>query len=212
MRAARLAFAAFALLAGAGCIGLFEPETPVPPSTGSSSVEVNYTTPSLLLQTLADAIAAKGQGNGPTAYRDAFAIFDRDGVDFVATFDPEVEAQYLSERGVPPPVWTRDLEEGFYAELATERPEGYLLSWSDPFGEDELQDNQVLIHRKYQLRVVDEEFNAQERIATGIAHLRMIRVGGNRWTITEWDDEVDPEVGATPEDPDELSFGKRRLQ
>jgi hypothetical protein len=193
----------------AGCIGLFRPATAQSPDqSGGTNIILDYSDPAATLETMALGIAAKGLGNGKAAYIGALADSMVDnGISFYATFDPQVSAQYPG--GVP--TWNLSLEKNFYSEFVVLRTDGYLLRWSDadaPGDEIDLLAGEAELYRKYVVFTVTEDGETLDRLAIGIAHLFYKRIG-TRWAIVLWEDQVDP--AADPDDPDDLSMGKRRL-
>lgn len=191
-----------------GCIGLFRPATAQSPEQSDAvNIILDYSDPASTLATMALGIAAKGLGNGKAAYIGAFADSLVDGVPFYATFDPQVAAQH--QGGVP--IWNLSLEKNFYSEFVVLRTDGYLLRWSDaeaPGDEIDLLTGEAELYRKYDVFTVTEDGETLDRLAVGIAHLFFKRIAA-RWAIVRWEDQIDP--AADPDDPDDLSMGKRRL-
>jgi hypothetical protein len=192
-----------------GCIGLFEPAVPQPPETsGNVNIVRDYRDPISTLGTMAAGIAAKGLGNGKAAYVGAFADSTVDGVPFYATFDPAVAARYPTV-----PTWNLGLESNFYSDFVGLRSDGYTMRWTEasaPGDEIDLLNGEAEIYRRYEVFTVAEDGSTLGRIAVGIAHLFYKRFG-SRWAIVRWEDQVDPNVGVEPADPDELSLSARRL-
>ncbi len=200
-------------LALPGC-HLFRPAEPPPPS--GDSVVQDYSTPGRLLNTIADAIADKGPA-GQTAYANAFA--ESTGTTtraFYAFHFPAVVDNWraVSQREPPNP-WDLALERNFYSYLVgVYETYDYTFVWdrdgSSP--NDEIDDaaGTALLHRFYTLVASSESTSEQKVIAVGYADLYLYRTSG-QWAIYRWEDRIDPSVGVTPSDPDELSLGARRL-
>jgi hypothetical protein len=211
-RAALPVALALGLMVG-GC-DLFRPEVPPPPS-GNAVVE-DFASPTRLLSTLADAVANKGP-SGQTAYANAFAESTAATTRaFYAFHWPAVVDNWrqLSQREPPNP-WDLTLERNFYSYLVgVYETFDYTLVWDRDPGSpnDEIDDaaGTALLHRQYQLVASSTTTAEQKRIAVGFADLYLYRDTG-RWFLYRWEDRIDPAIGVTPDDPDELSMGARRL-
>lgn len=204
-------WAALLVLALAGC-DTFRPETAQPPIAPRCDAEVSedYSDPDGVLQTIADAIAAKDCGNGMTAYAGAFADSSVDQVPFYALFAPEL-VLLRQQAGLGVPVWNRTLERGFYRRFVSQYPDGYLMEWT-PSGEgdDFPTPGEAILRRRYQVwSVVEGEI--QSSIAVGYADLTLRSVTDTRWAIVQWADRIDPAVGVDPADPGLRSMGEWRL-
>jgi hypothetical protein len=199
----------------AGCRNLFRPATPqAPTGSGAGTLHGDYSDPNATLSTLALAIAAKGLPS-PTAknvYSAGFADPIADGVGFTATFDPEVARAYEAQGHVVP-TWNLELENDFYTAFVARRTEAYKLRWTnyEAHGNDVLDTNDALLHRKYEVFLLDANGVSVGQIAVGIADLTFKRFG-SRWAITVWDDQVDQTVGVNPDNTELRSFSYRRLE
>jgi hypothetical protein len=163
---------------------------------------------------MAAAVAIKGLGNGKTAYGGCFADAIGDGVGFSAAFDPEVARAYEAQ-GRQVPTWTLDLEKDFYTSFVALRTPAYLMRWTvyEQHGNDEIDsvNGLAVLHRKYEVFLLDASNTTVGQIAVGITDLSFQRIG-SRWAITSWVDLVDPAVGANPANSDLRSFSYRRLE
>lgn len=209
-----LAGLAFGLCA-AGCTNPFEPAKP--PAALSGGVVEDYSTPAKLLQTIADAMAAKS--NGASAYIDAFADSAGSGdlYGFHAFHDQAVINLYNQTPGHSAPAdWNKTLERQFFSYfMGAEHPTfSFALVWDkDPDQPNDVPDDgsgTTLLHRRYALEAALN--NVQETIIIGRCDLYLYK-NGPRWFIYRWQDRVEPSVGPTPAvNKDELSWGERRLE
>ncbi len=200
----------------ASCTNPFRPADPPPPS-GNAVVE-NFATPAAVLETIADAIRNKGP-SGQTAYANAFAESTATRLTsraFYAFHFPAVVANWrtISQREPPSP-WDLTLERNFYNYLVgVYETFDYTFVWERDSGSpnDEIDDasGTALLHRKYTLVASSESTLEVKVIAIGFVDLFLYKDSG-RWAIYRWQDRIDPQVGVTPVDPDELSMGARRL-
>jgi hypothetical protein len=85
----------------------------------------------------------------------------------------------------------------------------WLPDVAHPYDET-LDDDHQILHRRYEVRALLQN-QAPLLIAVGYADLYFTRVSGTRWALTRWQDRVDPDVGAQPADPEQQTFGSRRL-
>jgi hypothetical protein len=201
---------ALVLLAGLlpGC-NLFKPAEPET-GGGGSAIIANYSTPDSCLFYMRLGIEAKGS-NGQEAYLGALADTTQDAVGFHAFFDPAVWSAYT---GPKPQDWDLDHERQFYGAFVQVRPDPYVMQWlvDEYHPHDEIvDDDHHILHRQYLVHALVEETGESLLIAVGYADLYFTRVSASRWALTRWDDRVDPEVGAQPEDPLQQTFGMRRL-
>ena len=193
-----------------GCLDLFKPATPAPPTaTGGVLVPTNYGTPDKTLATMAAAMANKNatNGNGADAWIGAFANPATDNLTPVFVFDPGV----LVDLGITDPAWNLTLERNFYVKLPLLDTHAYYLTWAPwaPCGNDEdLPDGTAIRPRTYRLYTVDGSGNTLGTMALGIAKLTFKQVG-TRWVITQWVDLADP--AADPSDNNQVCFSRRRL-
>lgn len=196
------------------CTNPFRPAEPPPPS-GAAVVE-NFVTPAALLETLASAIANKGP-SGQAAYANAFAestsLTTRA---FYAFHFPAVVDNWraISQREPPNP-WDLTLERNFYSYLVSVyETYDYTFVWerdaTSPSDDIDDAAGTALLHRYYRLFATSESTVETKVIAVGYADLYLYNSGG-RWYLYRWQDRIDPQVGVTPSDPDELSMGARRL-
>ncbi len=215
LTALRLTLCGLALAGlAASCSNPFRPAEPPPPSGGA--VVENFATPNALLETIADAIANKGP-SGQTAYANALA--ESTGVStraFYAFHFPAVVSNWrtISQREPPNP-WDLTLERNFYNYLVgVYETFDYTFIWDRDFGSpnDDIDDasGTALLHRYYTLVASSESTLETKVIAVGYADLHLYKAEG-RWFLYRWEDRIDPLVGVTPSDPDELSMGARRL-
>ena len=195
-----------------GCIGLFRPDKPEPPSQGSGGIELDYSSHEHTLATLARGIAAKGP-NGQAAYLRAFADPTTDQVSLTVVFDPEVTRRFEGGNGQVP-TWNLDYERNFYSSLLRVSSYGYYMVWdfNAPAGSDDISSDGALLHRKYHVYTVDAQGSAIGVVAVGLADLTLKKVAPSRWAIVRWEDRVDPSVGIDPSDHGALSFSARRLE
>lgn len=215
VRAMRFVIVALLLAAPlGGCTNPFTPAVPEKPS-GTAVIE-NFNTPEALLTTLAAAIAARGV-SGRLAYYDALAdSTDATRFAFRAFHAPAAVEAWHVDTHLDPPTWVRrPYEELFYDHLAELYPSfTYNFVWSpdnlssDPGPE---VDGLVTLRRHYTLIATSTDGAIEKIIAIGYADLLMQKAGG-RYYLYRWEDRIDPEFGARPTDPDNLSMGARRLE
>lgn len=196
--------AAWAWLA-AGC-DLFKPAAPEPPA--GDVLIGDYSDPEATLETIADAIAAKGQLDGLNVYLQGFLDPATDGRSFSAEFDPATVSEYQGQGGTVP-AWGRSEESNFYVRVSSLDNDRRLLTWSESqlLGNpsEPPTDSVVVLNRRYELFRVTPQ-NSLVHIAYGHAILRIVRIGP-RWAIQRWTDREDP---APPGDVP--SYGMLRLQ
>ena len=214
-RAARLRAASAALAAGvlaavlaSGC-RLFQPAMPELPSAG---VYVpRYNDPDTVLASMAAGIALKAQGFA--AYSGALAdTQDTEGERraFRAFFDPAVLAVMPT---TPPPIggWQLAHEQQFYSYFVRVFNDPYVMQWTPDVQHPDVtvDESHKILYRHYQVQV--QAASDTFTIAIGYADLYFVKKSPNKWAITRWDDRVDPAVGAQPADPNQQTFGARRL-
>jgi hypothetical protein len=206
----------FAIALGvlAGC-NLFRPAVSPSPEVSpcSSQVQIDQRDPEAVLQTVAEAVDAKGCGSATEAYLSAFADSVNDHVAFHATFADEVIA-LRQQAGLPVPVWNLEAERAFLAKFVTLYDTGYRLTWSQDSSRTDdinLQTGEATLHRRYDIEQVENE-ETTGWIAAGYADLSMRRVDDERWVIVLWADRIDVRIGAAPADPGRRSIGAWRLE
>lgn len=203
---------ALALVALAGC-DTFRPQAAEPPIAPPCDADVaeDYSDPEGVLETIAEAIAAKDCGNGFQAYVAAFADSARDGVPFYALFADELVTLRI-QAGLSVPVWNLPLERDFYRDFVRLYDEGYVMFWSDTGeGDDFPTPGEAILRRRYEVWA-EEDGELLASIAVGYADISLRAVTETRWAIIRWADRIDPEVGVDPADPGQRSFGEWRLE
>jgi len=197
---------ALALLALSGCHNPFMPAEAQPPATDTGTIQVatDYATREGTLTTIAEAIFAKAQGNGQSAYLGAFADTSVDEFGFTVVFDPDVFAE-RTQAGKTIPIWNRSYESAFYRYLFTiaspTSEAQYSLKWTSD-GVDDVDEGAgvATLYRQYEVKKDDDT------IAFGHATLTMRRTAPtSRWLITHWEDHVDAAYGPDPP-PDKAGF------
>lgn len=215
-QACTLAALALALTTLGGCRNPFTPADPEPPAAGG--VVENFSTPARLLDTISDAIADKGQTGGSAAYANAFADSTQSSERAFYAFHwpAAIDAWRAVSQRDPPNPWNLRLERAFYDYLVGYRPTAsYTMTWNDdPTSEsDDIEGTTpgfALIHRRYILFTSVSETDVTV-IAVGYADIYLYKANG-RWFIYRWQDRVDPEIGVSPADTEQLSMGARRLE
>jgi hypothetical protein len=188
-----------------GCRGLFAPAIPEPP-TGKPIVP-HYETVEATLRTMKLAIAAKGQG--ASAWLGAF---DEQG--YHQDFDDRDVSVFEGAGGVAPKDWGYSQEQNFYLSFIEVRPSDAYVAIFDSVEVDPDPPptaTQALIHRHYRVLANAPDGNSTLIIAIGKADLTFTESSG-RWLITRWADRVDSTVTEHPDDPWQLTFGRRRLE
>ncbi len=204
-----------AALLAAGCHNPFAPATPEPPSDSGNTINisVNYSNVDAVLNTLVQAISARGHGNGPDAYIDSFADSSQNEQPPLAIgFDPDVVADRI-QAGKAPPDWTRDKELVFYRYLSTLSPSStdtYDLTFAkyDSAPADITTGSSNTLYREYTLTAFGVD-GSQTLIAVGRVDLTVTEVATNRWKITTWSDHRDPAYPAG--DVTHPSFSRLRI-
>jgi hypothetical protein len=189
----------------AGC-DLFKPATPEAGSGGSTLLP-SYATPESCLRYMQIGIERKDNA-GQDAYLGALADTTTDGLGFHAFFDPAVWNAY---DGIRPADWDLRHEAQFLPVLIRSFGDPYEMKWLPDEvhpHDDDLGDHMIL-HRRYEIRALRKAGTLL--IAVGYADLYFTRISAARWALTLWQDRVDPAVGAQPADPDQQTFGSRRL-
>jgi hypothetical protein len=196
-----------------GCKGLFTPAVPEPPT--GPPVEHDYSSPEATLRTMAEGMAAKGQGS--SAWQGAFADSTSPDDDFGyhQIFDPDVLTAFVQSGGTAPTDW-RWKEEGFFFQDFTSTVhtsdsfeanfDSLAFPQDPPAGADE-----ALVYRSYKVVARPVDSPDSTIIAIGTADLTFRRTRTNQWLITRWVDHVDPAVGLNPADQEQVTLGRRRL-
>jgi hypothetical protein len=191
-----------------GCHGLFTPAIPEPPK--GAPIVLNYRSPELTLRTMTEGMQAKA--DGASAWLGAFADSSRpeDGPGYHQFFDvADVVACACDE----PADWRRKQEEEFYLYfLDTVHPSDDFIVTFEPYESDPTpSETVVVLNRRYRIEAkgVDETVTV---IAIGIAHLTFEKIAADRWLITRWNDQIDPDVGIQPGDSELQTLGRRRLE
>jgi hypothetical protein len=203
---------ALSLMPLAGC-NLFRPEAPEPPGLGGGTTTIpkDYSAPDQTLQTMANAMALKNQGNGGDAWIGAFADPGTDSRTATFGFDPTV----LAANNTSDPGWDLVHERKFYGDMSLVRTQRYFMSWSawEPGGDDKYDAAADTAHleRIYKIYILDANNNTSGApIAIGVAKLSFMKTTTLQWVIFRWMDFVDTK-DADPNDHDQLSFSQRRL-
>jgi hypothetical protein len=200
-------------LGAAGCGNLFLPSKPEPPSadSGIPPVDIDFSTPEGVCQTLALAIAAKNRSNGFRAYMAVFADTTTQGLGLQIDLDPDVVRE-RDEATVPiPPRWLRQNEAVFYLYLSGLNPGEYDFSWTNNGDVFDGSDHAIL-SRTYVLNATATDGSVTQ-LATGNAELDMRRIPGSpqNWVIVRWTDTLLPGIGPTP-DPEAGLYCFSRLR
>jgi len=203
-----------ALLLVGGCNNPFKPANPEPPS-GEIVVE-DFSSIDNMLNTMGTAIQTRTT-NGANAYIHTFAdsLVPGDRA-FRAFYDPSVLAAWLSGSNgqTPPYPWTLANERGLHSKLSSIRPnDGYAFTWSRDTkysqGDQQIAPDVWSVHIQYLLYATPSSTEPVV-IAQGYADLLIQQVGA-KWSIFEWHDRVDPEVGVNPSG-DQRTFTYYRLE
>jgi hypothetical protein len=194
-----------------GCTNAFRPAVAEPPVT--AAIPVNYSSAAATLNTMVQAMAAKTSGTD--AYMGALADSTHSTTPgFHQFFHPLVVQRWESLTGRSAPAdWDPASERRFFEYLANLRSDPYALEWTvdDNHPDTGAEANTDSLYRNYRVYSLAED-GAATIIARGSARLQFVRTSDNRWVITRWYDIVDPDVGPTPDDPDQLTLGARRLE
>ena len=208
-RAALRAGLALGLLAVllSGC-DLFKPATPEAGSGGTTLLP-DYSHPESCLVYMKIGIERK-DNPGQDAYLGALADTANDHVaGFHAFFDAAVWNAYT---GIKPADWDLLHETQFLSVFVRLKAAQYEMLWLpdvDHIHDETSPDgNQMILHRRYEVRALQQP---PVLIAVGYADLYFTKISGSRWALTRWQDRVAPDIGAPPTDPEQQSFGSRRL-
>lgn len=191
-----------------GCSGLFTPATPERPTT--PPIIPDYSSAEATLLTMIAAIQAKDQGTD--AWVGAFADSVADGAPpgFYIIFD--ADDVRICECTVPV-TWSRSEERLFYQkfmDVSTSATYGAIFTENqDRPDPTPTTADQRIFNRYYQV-FATEESGVQSTIAIGRVELTL-KGSGDRWIITRWIDEV-TDIGLDPNDPEQKTLGRRRLE
>lgn len=215
IRTPRLLLTAFAttLLLG-GCVNPFAPGTPPAPNGGP--FVSNFTTPEKLLDTIAAAISA--EGDGAVAYGDAIADSTSSATPFgfYAVPDAGVLSAWRATPGNSDPYDPGDVrhERLFFSDLLQVLASyDYVFQFaSDTYSQnDDIGAETAVLHRYYQLDATSTDGRLHEIIAVGFADLTVRKYNG-RWWLVRWVDRVDPTYGINPPNAYNRTMGARRLE
>ena len=207
------AIVALLVLLPLGCVNPFKPADPEPPS--GDVVPEKFGTIEELLNTMAKGIESRST-TGTDAYLHALAESTKVGDRaFRAFYDPTVKQIWLTApQHIAPEPWDITLERRLPSYLFTKRPgaAAYQFQWTTDITSpiDDIGSDTALVHRHYQLLAAPKS-GVVETIAIGIADLSL-EFDGSRWSLFRWNDRVDPNVGATPANPEDRTFSWRRLE
>lgn len=209
-RLALLALAWATLTGGvfSGCRGLFTPAVPERPV--GPPIILNYRDPEATLRTMAQGLQAKDVG--AAAWVGAFADSNapEDGPGFHHIFDPDDVRVCAC---TAPTIWRLSQEQLFYLEfLKLSSSADYVAVFDsvDATPDPPPTDDQAILYRHYRVLASEQDGNTSV-IAVGFADLTFRKIGTD-WLITRWVDHVDPDVGSSPLDPEQLTLGRRRLE
>ena len=204
-----------------GCSNPFLPSQPEPPSSGEDdvSVPVDFSTPELVLSTMAAAVSVRDRGNGVSAYLAALADSATQGVGAHFDFDPDVVAERQGRGYSPPPGgWTVDEhEKAFYKYLPTLNTGDFELTWTDTLTDEAPDADHQALNRRYALVATAPDLSTTEFVSRGWARIEMQQIPGTagtpaRWVVTRWSDHVlDAQTGPDPSDPGLRCFSRLRI-
>jgi hypothetical protein len=190
-----------------GC-ELFKPATPEV-GGGGCTLLPNYATPESCLRYMQIGIERKDDC-GKEAYLGALAD-SVDGLGFHAFFDPDVWNAYS---GIRPDDWNRAYEAQFISLFFGVKLNPYEMKWLPdevyPYDETNPAGDRMILHRRYEVRAVQQSPVDTLLITVGYADLYFAKLA-SRWVLYRWQDRVDPAVGARPADDNQRTFGYRRL-
>jgi hypothetical protein len=202
-----------ALAIGLSGCDYFRPAAPEPPTSGDVLL-TNYTHPDSTLETMRRGIEAKS--GGAAAYSGALAdSLDSTTPDFHHVFwQAELDA-WVQSGGQAPSDWNSNLETTFFHRFITLRNEPYMLRWDvDETRPDDIGTDQATIHRRYTLRSFNVTAPGETTftfLALGFADLTLYRrAQDGAWLVRLWQDRPDP--AADPQDEEQMTLGRRRLQ
>lgn len=201
------------LALAAGC-DYFRPEDPPAPDPGDLIAQ-DYSNAEATLETIRQAVEAKGLKGGAEAYANAFSdSIPPSTPGFFQYFWPADEAAWEAA-GNEVPDWDKAAERLFYnigpRSLVNLRDEDYRMTWDpEPGNPDEPGDQFIVVHRRYRIDAVGVAGTAVEIIAKGYADIVLTRLEDGNWKLTRWQDRADPEID--PELPEQRTWGQRRLE
>jgi len=196
-----------------GCQGLFKPAVPEPPT--GPPVQLDYSSPEATLKTMERGMQAKGQGSA--AWLGAFADSTRpdDLIGYHQVFDGGDIQFFVSACGCEAPSdWRYSQEQAFFLEFLNVRPSDDYAAKFDSIPaqpDDPPGDTEAVLHRDYQVLANAIDGSSTTIIAIGTADLTFTKKS-SQWLITRWVDHVNPTIGVNPNDPDQLTLGRRRLE
>jgi len=206
------AFAALLLIAASGCTNPFQPATPEPPS-GNGVVE-DFSSIDAMLNTMGTAIQTRSTA-GADAYIHTFAeSLTTSQRAFRAFYDEAAKAAWLagSNGQQAPDPWVLQNERGLHSRLSRIRQnDEYAFQWfRDTLSpnDTEIAPDVWSVHIHYKLFATPATTDPV-LIAVGFADLLVQKVG-QKWSIFEWHDRVDPDYGVNP-NGDQRSFTYYRL-
>jgi hypothetical protein len=197
----------------AGC-DLFRPASPEV-EAATAALRPSYATPESCLFYMQIGIERK-DNVGQAAYIGALADTTADGRGFHAFFDPVVLSAHVQVGGIPPVDWDRSYEDNFLSIFFSSFPNAsYQMAWLEdenyPIANEVRDGAARLLHRRYKVWATLSTGEIR-LIAVGYARLSFAKISASRWALVFWDDRVDPAVTAQPTDPDQRTFGYRRLK
>jgi hypothetical protein len=191
-----------------GCSELPKPTAPVPDRPHFSP---SYAHPESCLRYMQLGIERK-DNVGLNAYLGALADTTTDGPGFHAFFDPAVWNAY---NGIRPLDWSLEYEAQFLPLFFSLKLSPYEMKWLPdevyPYDYLSPEGDHMILHRRYEVRTLQQSPADTLLIAVGYADLYFARISASRWALYRWQDRVDPAVGAQPADPDHRTFSYRRL-
>jgi len=208
-----LALAASLVLV-AGC-DYFKPADPQIPS--GPTLVGDYSDPELTLQSIVQAVQAKGQSGAASVYSTAFAdsTLHRDIPNFHQYFWSQDIARWVASGRPVPSDWNFRSESQFYDKgtfsLIQLKPGSYQLTWEpEPNNPDRIGSPTTLLHRHYNLFSLGTDQTVTDIVARGYADLTFQKASDGLWYITRWDDREDP----VPynETLTNVTWGQRRLE
>jgi hypothetical protein len=187
----------------AGC-DLFKPATPEVVTSGCTLL-ASYALPESCLLYMQIGIEHKDDC-GKGVYLGALT----DG--FRADFDLAVWNAYADTR---PAEWDLSFEGEFVSRFIQAYPYPYRMEWLEdpdyPIANEDKGDQSRVLHRHYKVWARKPTADSL-LIAAGYAKLTFTKVPAAGWALALWEDRVDPDAGFPPTDPDQQSFGQRRLE
>ena len=193
-----------------GC-GLFKPATPEA-GVGGAVMIPDYSVAESCLHYMQVGIERKDVP-GQDAYLGALADTTTDGIGFHAFFDEEVWRAYAGAD--KPADWDLRHEAQFLSVFLRSYGDPYEMKWLQdevhPYDDTPPDVDHRILHRRYEVRALRQRTADTLLIAVGYADLYFARISASRWVLYRWQDRLDHVVGAQPKDPDQQTFGSRRL-